>query len=923
MRLLTIYIKNFGPFSNESIDLRGVSSATICGPNGAGKTIAFYEAIMWCLWKVCRYKDPDKFIRLGETDAAVIVTCAISDQVYRFSRSRSIRTKKGKSEFSIEVANGSDWVPTHKTTEDLLQIGHEVLTSSNFLGFGESAKFCKATASTRIKLLCEILGISRYADYATRARKIGDEARTTLSALLPQREELEVAITKRDAAVVSLREAEARLSQLDQSLADAQREAEAKVQAKAHAEAALAAMGEAEPSFHQAQVALLNMNIERLDARVVELSGVISQEAALLEEQKRLHAATDELTNLRTSRDHKAVAYRELEQKIEKLQAERHALFTQKAGLEAEKTKLEVERDGLRQRITEYEQVLAGDQGRAQTMASLQTLEQRMVALDHDIERETATYQSCDAGYKAIAEEEKSLREQLAHAQSQQQIAEELRAQWVSRYQEETAGMHAQIEQACGRANLLKTVPCSVDLQRQCGFTKDAAHTQDVLPDLKRKLAERITDSAALQSLAPFDAESHEVQARTLTVKLQDLNVEWFKQGLTQTASDIAGLRQTRAGIEREAAALRKRLPDAAYLAKATTEIPELQKTIALKESALASVLKDLETVQSDLRANSLDQKVEGRNRERDLLIKLDQSLKEVEQAISRLQPCREGLAKVSHAKEALPGVQQDLEGKRREVQKAQADLENALTHATRKEALSKEVEHATALLRACRDAIELTAGLQRNVQEEIIALKAVIHGTAEAPTKLASLAKRCTDQGSTIRQAAWLLEAYKRIPILMIENAIPVIEAEANRVLQATSSEGMSVQLITQKALKDDERIVDAMDIVVRDTVGERPYECYSGGEGGLIELAFRIALSKLSGARCLGPKIETLVIDEGFAAMDNEIVLPRLRAFLSDLAEEYPLMLIITHNKDFKDTLGSQITVSKQPGGSTVEIA
>lgn len=924
MRLETIWIKNFGPFHEILIDLRGVHSATISGPNGAGKSAAFYEAIMWCLWKTCRAKDPDNFIRLGETDMAVILTASITGQLHRFSRERSIRTKKGTSSFSIEVASGDGWVPVNKTVKEILQVDHNVLTSSNFLGYGEGAKFCKAQPADRIKILSQMLGITHYADYATLARKAGDEARGELTALLPQREELETTVAKRDDAIAKLREAEARVEKLAGSLAQQQQAIEEKIQQKANAEASLAAMGEADPTFHQTQVGLLGMHVERLESRMVELAGVVSREANLLVEQGQLNAATAELTNLRSARDQRAIDYRDLEKAIEKIQEERQTLFTQKAGLESEKTKLETECEGLRQRIAEYERALADDKERAGIAQSLQALEGRMAEYDAKIAAKATELESCEVELGKATETEKSVKERLSEARAQQKIAENLRAQWVKQYQAETEQIQAKIKQESGHTDLLLTVPCSVDLQRQCGFTKDAAHKKDVLiPELKRQLAGRITDQAALEYQAPFDSQSHAEQARTCLVQLDQININSFRVGRDLASREVAELRQLRSGLEQEVSTIRKSLPDVAYIAKATAEIPELLKAVALKESALRSILKDLETVQAEIRDSSLKEKLDEREVERDRLDKLDQLTKKVEQDVSRLQPCLEGLVKVAHAKEAIPGVQQDLEGKRAEILKARAELEKALTHATRKTELQKKVELAAVHLQACREAVETTAELQRAVQSEIVTLTSVIQSTTEAHTKLEALTKRCAGLESTIQRAKWLLEAYKRIPLLIIENSADIMEEEANRTLRATSSDGMSVKLRTQKPLKGEDRIVDALDIIVRDFRGERPYECYSGGEGGLIELGFRFGGARLAGARCMGPKIETLVVDEGFSAMDNEFVLPRMRKFLAEKASEFPLMLIITHNEDFKGTLGSQITVAKGEFGSTVEIA
>ncbi len=157
-------------------------------------------------------------------------------------------------------------------------------------------------------------------------------------------------------------------------------------------------------------------------------------------------------------------------------------------------------------------------------------------------------------------------------------------------------------------------------------------------------------------------------------------------------------------------------------------------------------------------------------------------------------------------------------------------------------------------------------------------------------------------------------------IPTLIFENAIPVLEEEANRILHKITSTGMQVQFVTQKALKSKSGLAETLDILVRDNVGERQLEQYSGGERGRLDLAIRMALSRLLATRA-GAHIDTLVIDEAFAPIDPQGI-HQVSESLSMITEDFPLVLIITHDERLKYALPTQIVVSRNGAGSIVNI-
>ncbi len=198
--------------------------------------------------------------------------------------------------------------------------------------------------------------------------------------------------------------------------------------------------------------------------------------------------------------------------------------------------------------------------------------------------------------------------------------------------------------------------------------------------------------------------------------------------------------------------------------------------------------------------------------------------------------------------------------------------------------------------------------------------LELEIKRAQDAGRQAEQLRQECASLLVDGRQFQALATAYAQIPVLILESSIPLLEEEANRILGKISSSGLRVTFETQKALKSRDGLAETLDIKVRDVFGERMLENYSGGERARVDLAIRIGLSRLLANRA-GARLETLVVDEAFAAVDREGV-EQLVECLPMLSQEFPLILFITHDDSFKSAIAQQILVTKGPSGSQVAV-
>ena len=157
-------------------------------------------------------------------------------------------------------------------------------------------------------------------------------------------------------------------------------------------------------------------------------------------------------------------------------------------------------------------------------------------------------------------------------------------------------------------------------------------------------------------------------------------------------------------------------------------------------------------------------------------------------------------------------------------------------------------------------------------------------------------------------------------IPALLVEEAIPALEARANDLLDRLSSGNMSVRFDTQKELKSKDEKRETLDIVITDPAGTRPYEMFSGGEAFRVNFAIRLALSHLLTQRA-GARLQTLVIDEGFGSQDSD-GRQRLIEAINQVKSDFEKIIVITHLEEFKDAFPARIEVEKSLQGSTVKV-
>jgi len=319
--------------------------------------------------------------------------------------------------------------------------------------------------------------------------------------------------------------------------------------------------------------------------------------------------------------------------------------------------------------------------------------------------------------------------------------------------------------------------------------------------------------------------------------------------------------------------------------------IPPAAERISAIEAAIAALGYDPSHHQA-LRNELTDVANKARFRaESDLA---EQALAELAEQSRRFT---ENLSRLEGEKAAAAAGLQEVEEKR-------AAMTQALVV---REAAAGEAER-------CRQALGV---LQRDLGHIEGRLQALAALTERQAGLRATLAQTETEAG------AWgkLATCWSRngVQALLIDSAIPEIEARANELLGRMTAGRMSLQLSTQRETGK-HTMAETLDIIITDELGSRPYECWSGAEKFEVDLSLRVAISKLL-ARRAGRRIELLVIDEGLGSLDpggRQRFLEAARALGADFAQ----VLIISHIAELAEALPQRIEVTKGPGGSEVRV-
>ena len=295
----------------------------------------------------------------------------------------------------------------------------------------------------------------------------------------------------------------------------------------------------------------------------------------------------------------------------------------------------------------------------------------------------------------------------------------------------------------------------------------------------------------------------------------------------------------------------------------------------------------------------------------------------ELSQRLQKLQPFQLLSQQLSEATQLLPQEQKSLAQARQAAQDRRDQL------CQMREALSTLKSDRARLTEIKPQLLNLASDISKleSRQKDLIARRGQFQGSLQRIDELERQITRQTRDLQRLREQQSIYDelrvAFGRegVQALLIDTILPQIEQEANQLLARMTEGRMHVKLESQRPLQSRKgQFAETLEIKVSDELGHRSYEMFSGGEAFRINLALRIALSKVLANRS-GAPLPTLFIDEGFGTQDSA-GREQILDVLSTLEQDFKCIIVITHLEELKDYFPVRIEVEKRDGASTAWI-
>ncbi len=489
----------------------------------------------------------------------------------------------------------------------------------------------------------------------------------------------------------------------------------------------------------------------------------------------------------------------------------------------------------------------------------------------------------------------------------------------------------ARQELAAVEAQLARRTGLETTLQDQNNTLVELKSTNAVLHQQMKELKERVTTLEALESPAcPVCGQPLPEGERLRLVQTLTAEGTQMAENFRANKREMEALSDAVSSIQHEIAHLGGLQEQARSLARVIDQHDSRLQTSLAEETAWQITENPrLEALQTSLAEKTY--------------------APEAQQTLARLNAelARMGYDAAAHdvlrtQEQAAAAIENDL----RTLEKAAAaldpltrEIETLAAQAAALQAESEKLagEHAAALahfeseranlpdLYAIEDELNRLVEQENQARMEVGAARQKVAVLETLKTRRSLLETERESLAAQIARLKSLERAFGKdgVPALLIEQALPQIEARANLILDRLSNGSMSVHFLTQRGYKDKTRddLRETLDIQISDALGQRDYEMYSGGEAFRVNFAIRLALSEVLAQRA-GARLQTLVIDEGFGSQDA-IGRQRLIEAINLIRPDFAKILVITHIDELKEAFPTRIEVEKYESGSTLRLA
>jgi exonuclease SbcC len=201
------------------------------------------------------------------------------------------------------------------------------------------------------------------------------------------------------------------------------------------------------------------------------------------------------------------------------------------------------------------------------------------------------------------------------------------------------------------------------------------------------------------------------------------------------------------------------------------------------------------------------------------------------------------------------------------------------------------------------------------NIESKLNVIKYKINEHNNAYKKVKRIEDKISLYDNKFNMLRWWYDNFPKIKLEMINEIIPFIEAENNKIL----SEILPGKFM--KFLLDTDKVNNKLEMIIKDynTGVERIFEGWSGGQRDRMALATYFALNKIISMRN-NKKFNFLILDEKFVGVDYE----SRSAIFSMLRKEnkYRKIFVISHIENIENEFNEIVNVTNKNGVSNFEI-
>ncbi len=871
---------------------------------------------------------------------------------------------------------------TQGAIEQLLRMNYDTFVNASFFLQGRADEFTTKTPGKRKEILAELLGVNRWDIYRDAAHRRLQEEEARRAAIDGQMEAIDAELATEPQRREELAQAEGRHQEIaaqraiQEKLVEQMRLNEAVIKqqkqqvANLHASLVRAQGRVAEMAAARqkraAELAAAELLLQEADAIQTDFAAWQEAETAFgrwqekadafhaLQRERRPHELAVESARSRLLQQQTELLARQAE--VERMAEEAVTLAAtiesaraELARLEGERATLAAQEAALHEARAALQQMEADRRLWQQEQQQLQNTEREIVALQQARAEVERNRQEAEAELERLGQQSVELDRQRERHALARGDRDRLRA--------EQPALEATMQRLKQRIEQLED-EAQGDCPT-CGQPLTEAHRLEVLAEVQREGKERgdqwrhnREQIAALELEIPRleqalragerlerDRRSQEQRLAAALARLEETERRvqaWQEEGETRLAqlgdnladtTTLAAQRQQvealgqglqeRATLEKAHSAAQKQLADAgarqgaidraraSWESEGRPSLADISDRLA-EERVAPEAQAELARLDAALAAVGYDETLHGEARQR---------RDELAEAPQRHQALKEAEAAIRPVREALQEMEKQLAEEERQVNELCAQHEAAAA------ALAKLDSEGGDLDAAERERDRLR-------EQEISAAERVgwarqdLNTIAQLRERKEALQEERDNLNQLIRRLDLLKKSCGRdgVQALLIEQALPEIEMDANDLLERLSGGEMRISFATQRELRSRDGLAETLDITISDNAGERPYENFSGGEQFRVNFAVRLALSRIL-ARRAGARLQTLVVDEGFGSQDLQGQ-QRLVEAINVIRPDFERILVITHIGELQDAFPRRIQVQKGPAGSQIQV-